>query len=285
MLEFLPQRIKNAISHCNNKRLYELRLRENMPISINYDGKYVFLSDFGAVDDRNKAMVCNLNEIEDCVYKAGNYSIYSVEEQMKQGYITAKDGVRIGLAGEYVMEKGQIHAIRGITSLCIRIPHEIYGCGEEIYRSCMSDRIHNLLICSPPGLGKTTILRDISRIMCMRAKVNVLICDERGELYVGEMGKTCDIIKYTDKATAFEIGIRALRPDVIITDELSARDGEALRKAVCAGVKIIASAHLWDKTSLMEPFLGVFERYVFLKDEMGKIAGIYDAQGRDIKEC
>ena len=282
MLEFLPQRIKNAIAYCNNKRLYELRLRANMPISANYDGKYIYLSDFGVVEAKNKAMVCTADEIEDCVYRAGNYSIYSVEEQMKQGFITANEGVRIGLAGEYVLEKGQVHAIRGITSLCIRIPHDIYGCGEEIYKSCMSDRIHNLLICSPPGLGKTTILRDISRILCEKANLNVFICDERGELSLGKIGKTCDVVKYADKATALEIGIRALRPDVIITDELSMRDCEGIERAVSAGIKIIASAHFSDMSYVKPPFLGLFERYVFLKDQIGRIVRICDAFGKDI---
>lgn len=285
MLEFLPQRIKNAIEHCNRKYLYELRLRTNMPILVNYAGKYVYLSDVGIVEGISLAMVCHGDEIQDCLYRAGNYSIYSVEEQMHQGFITAKDGVRIGLAGEYVMEKGEIHALRDITSLCIRIPHDVYGCGEEIYRSCMSDRIHNLLICSSPGLGKTTILRDMSRMMSADKNLNVLICDERGELSVGKAGTTCDVIKYTDKATAFEIGIRALRPDVIITDELSARDCEALQKAVSAGIKIVASAHFLDMSYIKVPFLGVFERYVFLKERIGHLVSICDAQGKEIKKC
>ena len=260
-------------------------MRANMPIAVNYDGKYLYLSEFGIIEKRQRAMICSAGEIEDCVYRAGNYSIYSVEEQIRQGFITASEGVRIGLAGEYVLEKGRVHAIRDITSLCIRIPHDIDGCGEEIYKLCMSDRIHNLLICSSPGLGKTTILRDISRIMSANANVNVLICDERGELSVGEIGKTCDVVKYTDKATAFEIGIRALRPDVIVTDELSMRDCEALQKAVCAGIKIVASAHFSDMTYVKVPFLEIFERYVFLKGEAGHVARICDSLDRDIVSC
>lgn len=285
MLEFLPKRIKNAIEYCNMKCLYELRLRTDMPITVNYAGKYVYLSARGIANVRENAIICTMQEIEECVYKAGNYSIYSIEEQMRQGFITAKGGVRIGLAGEYVMEKGQVHAIRGIGSLCIRIPHDVYGCGEEIFRSCMSDRIHNLLICSAPGLGKTTILRDISRIISKNGNVNIVICDERGELSIGNTGEMCDIIRYTDKATAFEIGIRALRPDVIITDELSSFDCTALQKAVYAGIKIIASAHFSDILSIKEPFLGLFERYVFLKDEVGKVVNICDGEGRNIEKC
>ena len=113
----------------------------------------------------------------------------------------------------------------------------------------------------------------------------MLICDERGELSIGEIGKTCDVVKYTDKAIALEIGVRALRPDVIITDELSVQDCEWIEKAVFAGIKIIASAHFSDMTYVKSPFLGIFDRYAFLKDEIGHLARICDETGRDVAKC
>ena len=199
---------------------------------------------------------------------------------MKQGFLTVKGGFRIGIAGEYVFDKGKPLSIRNITSLCVRIPHEIYGSGEEIYRTCMCDRVKNLLIMSAPGLGKTTILRDLARIIGQNTMENVLICDERGEIGVGEVGKACDIIKYADKVTAFDVGIRALRPNIIITDELSERDCPMVEKAICAGVTVLASAHIATREGLKKPFLGLFERYVLLTD-IGKIAGIYNECGEE----
>lgn len=282
MLDFLPERLKNALAHCNVKRLYELRLRTERPIMVNFQGKYQFLGEYGVTEREEHALICSYDEISNCVYKAGNYSIYSVEDQIKQGFITASGGVRIGLAGEYVFEKGQVLSIRNVTSLCIRIPHEVYGCAEGIYKSCMSDRIHNTLISSPPGLGKTTILRDLSRLICEKGNYNVLICDERGEIAVGDVGKSCDVMKYADKGTAFGSGIRAMRPDLIITDELSPQDCDAVCKAVAAGVKVVASAHFSGFERIKTPFLGVFERYVFLKDEIGNVAHIYDETGQEI---
>lgn len=281
MLEFLPQRIKNAISNVNLNGLFELRLRAEKPVTMNFEGKYVFLGDSGRTNCEDKALIITLEEIADSIYKAGNYSVYSVEEQLKQGFITAKDGVRLGLAGEYVFEKGQPISLRNVTSLCIRIPHEIYGSGDKIYHSCMSDRIHSVLISSPPGLGKTTILRDLSRIVSQKTRLNVLLCDERGEISIGNIGKTCDVIKYADKKTAFETGIRAMRPDVIITDELSEADCAYLQKAVYAGIKIFASAHFSAMEYVKPPFYGLFERYVFLKDEIGNVSRIYDAEGKE----
>ena len=280
MLEFLPQTVKNGIEHLNKKYLYEIRIRADKPIVVNYGGAYHYLGRTGLTKYEENALIPSVLDIDECVYKAGEYSVYAVEEELKKGFLTAKDGVRLGIAGEYVFEKGQPLSVRNVTSLCIRIPHEIYGSGEEIYNSCMCDRVKNLLIMSAPGLGKTTILRDLARILGQNSLKNVLICDERGEIGVGNVGNTCDIIRYADKATAFEIGIRALRPDVIITDELSKKDCEIVEKAICAGVTVLASAHIASQNDLQKPFLGLFERYVLLSG-IGKIAGIYDNEGKE----
>jgi stage III sporulation protein SpoIIIAA len=125
-------------------------------------------------------------------------------------------------------------------------------------------------------------LRDISRLISERRQLNVLICDERGEISEGKIGNSCDVMKYSDKATAFEAGIRAMRPDVIITDELSSRDCDALRKAIYAGVKVIASAHFSEFTFINSSFLDLFDRYVFLKDNVGNITNIYNRDGRSV---
>ena len=175
MLDFLPQNIKEGLSNVNLKLVYEVRLRTNQPVTVNFNGVYRYLGACGLTERRENALVCSVTDIADCVYRAGKYSVYSVEEQIKKGFITAENGVRIGLAGEFVFEKEKPLALRSFYSLCIRIPHEVIGCGEEIYQRCMSDRVHNVLIMSPPGLGKTTILRDISRIMSKKTKKNLLI--------------------------------------------------------------------------------------------------------------
>lgn len=280
MLEFLPQQIKDALAHLNLQKVYELRLRVNKPTRVNFDGKYAYLGHYGLTEHAQKAIVCDEKDVEDCIFRAGKYSVYSVEEQIKRGFITAANGERIGLSGEYVFDRGQPLAVRNISSLCIRIPHEIYGCGEEIYARCLAKQEKNLLIMSAPGYGKTTILRDLSRILSKNTLKNILICDERGEISVGEIGNTVDVIRFADKKTAFDCGIRAMRPDIIITDELCGDDVFAVKRAVEAGLKVLASAHFSCIEKAIAVFSPLFDRYVLLDHrKIGQVATIYDNNG------
>ncbi len=283
MLEFLPQNVKDSLKHLNMSLVYELRLRADKPTTVNYAGQYLYLGAGGLTERSENAICCDLKEVSDCIFRAGKYSVYAVEEQIKRGYLTAANGERIGIAGEYVFEKGQPLAFRNVTSLCIRVPHEIIGCASELYQICMQNGLRSVLLLSPPGLGKTTILRDLARIIGNLTKKNVLICDERGEISAGNVGESADVLKFADKATAFEAGIRAMRPDIIITDELSEQDCVAIKRAALAGIKVMASAHFSGMGRLKEPFFGTFERYVVL-DEMhiGRIKGVYDEKGREI---
>ena len=283
MLEFLPQKMQSALEYLNKNYLYELRIRADKPVFVNYKGEYVFLSSFGVTKNIKNAIYSTKEEIESIIYSASNFSVYSIEEQIKKGFITARGGVRIGLAGEYVFEKGNPLTIRNISSVCIRIPHEVIGAGEEIFYRCMSDRIVNLLVASLPGCGKTTILRDLARIISEKHKKNILICDERGEISALHTGITCDTLLYADKSTAFEAGIRAMRPDIIITDELSSHDISSLDKLMSSGVCVIASIHAEKISKIPKDCCLGFDKIVFLKSgHVGKIACIYQKNGEEI---
>ncbi len=283
MLEFLPQKIKNGLRYVNLQYVYELRLRANKPTTLSWKGEYRYLCEYGITDNRQKAIVCTPEDLSDCIYRAGEYSVYSVEEQLKQGFLTATNGERIGIAGEYVLDKGQPLALRNFNGLCIRVPHEIIGCGREIYKICMSDKVYSVLLTSSPGMGKTTILRDLARLLSENTKKNILICDERGEISIGNVGESCDVIKYSSKESALDAGIRAMRPDIIITDEIMVHDLKGIEKAVFAGVRVIATAHYTEIAHIADPFFGVFDYFVLLDEkEIGKIKGIYNKQKEEL---
>jgi stage III sporulation protein AA len=282
MLEFLPFEIKEALRQVNLSQVYEIRLRADKPTTINYGGTYRYLTAYGVKDAPKNALRVSSDEIADVVFSAGDFSVYSVEEQIRKGFVTGKNGERIGLAGRYVSENGKTLTVRDFTSLCIRIPHEIVGSAEEIYKICCAGGLCNLLISSPPGIGKTTILRDLCRLICEQTQKNVLICDERGELGVGNTGESCDVLSFAEKAVAFEAGLRAMRPDVIVTDEIVEKDLIHLERTTASGVKVMASAHIGRVEELPNEFCKIFNRFVFLDGEkIGKIKAVYD---KNLKE-
>lgn len=278
MLEFLPPRIKAVLRHVNLNKLYELRLRADKPLRANLNGAFCWLGENGVTLHSSHALVPTEKEIEDTLFAAGGYSLYAVENQIRQGFLTGKCGERIGIAGSFVYEKGEVLSVRNVTSLCIRIPHAILGCAEELYAHCLADRLRSVILLSPPGVGKTTLLRDLTRLVSERRSPNILVIDERGELSAGDLGGTSDVMKFADKLTAFTAGIRALRPELIVTDELLPSDYEAIRRATASGICVLASAHLVDCNAVPDK---LFERRVLLTG-VGKIVEIKDEEGNHV---
>ncbi|MDR2201795.1 MAG: Flp pilus assembly complex ATPase component TadA [Clostridiales bacterium] len=295
LINILPTGIATVISkRLNAERVYELRLRANRPVMINYGGAFYYLTPGGLRDSAVGGFTVDGNEIGQIVIKASEYSLYAFNDRICGGFLTLKGGVRLGLCGETVWDGGAVKTVKNFTSLNIRVPHEVIGCAEKVYEYAAAETVFNTLIVSPPGAGKTTLLRDLARILGDAHPVkNVLVCDERNELAAvsdGEpqldVGAHTDIIGNCTKEYAFGQGIRALRPDVIITDELfGAADLAAVEYAAASGVKVIASVHAADPRELTAKagFCGiikkrVFSRYAALSDSRGPgtLAGIFD---------
>ena len=302
MLNFLTENILSALRNVNINLVYELRIRANKPVVLNYGGRYIFLGGRGATENIGGAIVASYADIEKIVYRASEFSVYSVTEQLRRGFIAGASGERVGLAGEFVYENGDVFTVKDVTSLNIRVPHEVRGCAEGIYRTCFANGPANALIVSAPGRGKTTILRDLARLISAHHFINILINDERNEIcacnkdYSLDTGAFTEIIRYADKRDSLVCAMRAMRPDLIITDEIvSAAEAEALAACVRGGIDVIASAHCRDLESLLRsPVLeetlrgNVFDYYIVLSsDGIGKVSGIYDAQLREVavRQC
>jgi len=274
-LSFLPDEVRVAVSHLNYLRLSEIRLRRGQPVIVEYDGKYSFLGRVGIVANLNDSI--RVSDITPVLNAATGGCVYSYTEQMKSGFITVEHGVRIGIAGEYVTEKGVVNTIKNVTSLNIRIPHDIKGCADYLFKTVFSGDLKSTLIFSKPGLGKTTILRDIARKLS-RTK-NVLVFDERGEIAAldgygdgFDLG-TVDVVRCYSKLGAISSAIRAMKPDVIITDELyGEEDLKAVQYAADCSITVIASSHVSDAEKLKKT---PFEYFVKLKS-LGAKPEIYD---------
>lgn len=276
--------------------LFEIRLRLSRPIAINYGGKMYFLGPEGLTNNEENAIICSKNLIDNVVLKASNYSLYSVNEDIKKGFITLNNGIRIGLCGETVDENGKILTLKNFSSLNIRIPHEVKNCSLKALNHILSDdgKILNTLVLSSPGAGKTTFLRDLCyQIGKRNYPLNLLILDERNEISCSkegksslDVGKFTDIMLYGSKKICFENGIRTMSPDIIITDEISNRDDvESLILASNSGIGLLASTHSENIFDLKEKKLfsevltrKIFMRFVVLsrKNGVNLIEGIYN---------
>ena len=187
-------------------------------------------------------------------------SIYSYRKQICDGYITIRGGNRVGIVGSAVVDNGQVININYISSLNFRIASQRIGCSNKVIEDiidCRNNSIYNTLIVSPPGCGKTTLLRDIVRNISNGIKMlgfkgkTVGVVDERGEIaamYKGipqnDIGIRTDVIDNMPKPVAMRILVRSMAPDVIVCDEIgSMEDIQAIDYAMCSGVRGIFTAH------------------------------------------
>lgn len=286
-LSFLPPEIFAALQNVNLNYLNEIRLRCGQPVIIQYRGEYKYINGYGTTEDMSKALFCrNAEEVLNAAI-CGNVFVYS--EQLKNGFVTLDGGIRVGIAGEYVMQGGEIVTIKRATSLNIRIPHDVYGAADGLFEAVFGETIKNTLIFSPPGFGKTTILRDLARNISKNSSKSVLVFDERNEIAAigGEgrgfdLGKCCDVVRGGDKETAFKNAIRVMRPEVILTDELYGDgDCQAVKFAVDCGISVIASSHITDRQKLKNL---PFDLFAELRG-IGKEIVIYDKNFDTVCNC
>lgn len=283
-ISFFSKKILSALKNLDLDKLYHVRLRIGYGISILYDSCKVYLSENGITLFEKDAIICSENDIKEIIENVTEHSIYAFNESIKQGFITTSKGIRIGLSGECVFDNGKILTIKNFNGLSIRVPHKIIGSSEEIFKYIIQEKtIHSALIISPPGFGKTTILKDIAEKLNTLYKFSILIIDERNE-FNDVSGVNIDKIIFSDKLYSLKYGIRSLAPEIIITDELDGVDDWlAVKTAVNSGVKIIASCHgkyvddLINKDYFVD---GIFERYIFLEGEgsPGRINSVFNRE-------
>lgn len=296
ILPMLSKRIAEAIEKAglsSLEPLEEVRLRAGKPLILQNYFKEWFIKNDGTLSDKPKdCFIVKQEDILTSLELMSENSIYAYLDEIKNGYITTKGGHRVGISGRVVSEGSSVRNIKDIAGLNIRISNQIFGCAESVigYIIKNGNDIYNTLIISPPQCGKTTILRDIARVLsdglpqfCFRG-IKVGIVDERSELAAclhgipqNNVGIRTDVLDGCPKSIGMPMLVRSMSPKVIITDEIGNEgDREAVHGVLNAGVKIIASAHgynISDLKSRREVLKmleeKIFERYIVLGNAKG----------------
>ena len=284
ILSVIPEPLKTYLTEAisDADKVIELRIRRGQNVQIFTSNRRFFLDEqYGFHAD--EAFCAKLLD------RAAQQSLFSVQHQMANGFICLAGGVRAGIAG------GFLHGEQGIcpvTSFCFRAPHAILGAADKLMQRLFPNgELQSTLVISPPGMGKTTLLRDMARCASYMGK-NVSIIDERGEFSGWRQGETAfdlgpctDIFYDIDPARGIMLCIRSLAPELIVCDEIGrVFDAEALREAARCGVCVFASAHAKDVSDLYaRPMLRacmqekLFSHIVVLENR-GKIRQIIETE-------
>ena len=288
ILKYIPASFRNAfnsLSEYSLKNLNEVCFISGQAVTVKICAKRSYLSPAGVTYNSQNALHTSKNDIKIIYEQITESSVYAYNRFLNEGFLTLRGGHRVGIGGSYINVDGKISGISYINSLCFRIAHNNkYNYNlvfDEIYNG---KRVYNTLIISPPGCGKTTLLRNIVSYLSSSPKgSNIIKCsliDERDEIaacYEGEatmnIGSVTSVISGCSKNIAIPLAVRSMSPDIIAVDELSSKkDIEAIKYAQSSGCNVIATTHgLDEKNNKLTHYnsMDIFDKIIILSEKNG----------------
>ena len=299
IVRMMPGRIGEALQALSPEvwqEAEEIRMRQGQALYLRCGRTCWYVHPQGRVrKTAYGALMVTAGEIQSAVEKMAGYGRFAHIDELRQGYLTLPGGHRVGLSGRAVTEGAKVLDLRQVTGLVIRCAKEVKQCGATVFDQLWEEgELQSTLILSPPGWGKTTLLRDLVRRIS-NAGLETVVVDERREICpMGPDGRQMDLGIHTDvlegcpKEKGIWIALRTLGPEVLAVDELAGA-GElcAVQNAACCGVRLLCTCHgenlleLAHRTGFAAVLTeGIFRRMVVLGP--GHLARVYDEGGRPI---
>ena len=242
-LSLLPEPYRKEIRSSDLQGIVEIRLRVGQPLLLrSFDSEKWILPNVPA------------SMLEELLSRVCGHSAYAHQETLRRGYVTMEGGHRIGISGTVALNCGEVSALVQPSTMVFRVARQVPGCADGVMKSVRN----STLVVGPPCSGKTTLLRDMIRQISDHTGQRVSLVDERGEIAAVlngvpqmEVGCRTDVLTNIPKGQGLLWAIRALNPQWIAVDEITApNDIQALEYASYCGVRLLATAHAEDVQDL-----------------------------------
>ncbi len=253
LLQSKPRMAFEHLSSDNKGIINEIRLRSGRHISVSTSNGNNYITESSELtDDCTFALITEPSDIEYAFKNAFSYSLHSYSKELSMGYITVGSGNRVGICGTAVIDSGNyrnVETIKYVSSINIRIAREKHGFAEKAFNSCMCLKPAGILIVGAPASGKTTLLRDLTRLLGSKYRVSLI--DEQNEISAthrdkaqNDIGELTDVFVGYPKYIGISTAVRMMSPDVIVVDEIGTDDElKSLEFALHSGVNLVTAVH------------------------------------------